>query len=264
VNVDWSGAYRLWSAEFTAGWDALGLGPELPIPLGLRRPGATVAERDRLARTARDGLAARGLTDPATGQPAAGFAAALRTIAQARYTVDLHTDSPRPLIALGSVAGEHGALTCYSPDTPDALTVLPVPGPRVAGTLVELAGPLTAGRFRAVNLDAAVFDRALRGATGPWELADRLRRLGVPAADASATARMFTDATGGGQLGVTDGAGRRGRWVVGYHRGPGGTFLQVRRPGPDGETVTVAPVGPEQLFARLTELVKDTAAVTSR
>jgi hypothetical protein len=92
--------------------------------------------------------------------------------------------------------------------------------------------------------------------------------FGVLPADASSVARMCTGITAAGQLGATArvnaaraGAGgrsreRRGRWVVGFHRGEAGDCLQLRRPsGPGRETVTIAPIDAQKLLAQLSELL---------
>jgi hypothetical protein len=74
---------------------------------------------------------------------------------------------------------------------------------------------------------------------------------------------MCTGIRSVGQLGTacwTAGVPRFGPWAIGFQRTEGGDFLQLRRPadgrghgtGPDGGTVTVAPLDAPRL-ARLTE-----------
>jgi hypothetical protein len=155
------------------------------------------------------------------------------------------------------------------------LALLPVPGPRVPPALVELIGPLTPARTRPVNVPAELLDLACRGVPDGdlWALADRLVEYGVLPADANALARMCTGITAAGQLGATAQFGapsgdtvagggsngqRRGRWVVGFHRGQAGDCLQLRRPtNTQGVTVTIAPITAPKLLTQLAELIED-------
>jgi hypothetical protein len=265
--ADFSRAARLRPAEFEACWAALDPG-DPPLALPLPPPaGHTTADRDRLRRDALSELAARGLAD--RDGPVGPLADAVRLLAGAPVLCDLRLSEPAgggELIVLGAAAREHGVVARASGAE---LAVLPVPGPYVPTTLVELAGPLTPARARPVNIPADLFDQALADSADLWTLADRLVACGVPSSEANSLARMCGGITAAGQLGVTvrvgggdrtDGTGeprageRRGRWVVGFHRGRDGACLQLRRAG----TVTVAPVDARKLLAQLTELIEAT------
>ncbi|HEV7790741.1 MAG TPA: ESX secretion-associated protein EspG [Pseudonocardia sp.] len=290
-GTDWSRAARLHPVEFQACWAALGLG-DTPLALDLRPTGSTVAERDRIHRDALVELARRGLADHAG--PCLPLAGALRLVATAPYLCDLRltgstngsteTGGAAELVAVGAAAREYGVVVALGGGE---LTVLPVSGPRVPITLVELIGPLNPARTRPVNLPAELLDQACASVPDGdlWALADRLVEFGVLPADASSVARMCTGITAAGQLGATArvntarvntarvdaarvdtarvdaGAGgrsreRRGRWVVGFHRGEAGDCLQLRRPsGPGRETVTIAPIDAPKLLAQLGELL---------
>jgi EspG family len=268
-STDWSRAARLRPVEFQACWAALGLG-DTPLALDLRPTGATIAERDRIHRDALVELTRRGLADHAG--PCLPLAGALRLVATAPYLCDLRltgstnrsTDGAAELVAVGAAAREYGVVVALSGGE---LTVLPVSGPRVPITLVELIGPLTPARTRPVNIPAELLDQACQSVPDGdlWALADRLVEFGVLPADASSVARMCTGITAAGQLGATGrgGAGgrgreRRGRWVVGFHRGEAGDCLQLRRRcGPERETVSIAPIDAQKLLAQLGELIDD-------
>ena len=271
-RVDFARAARLSPLEFLACWEVLDLG-DPPLALALRPVGRTIDEHDRIHRDALAGLARRGLAVPAAAAAAASaqprlvpsppLAAGLRLLATAPTLGDLRlsgTDSP-DLVAVGAMAREHGVLAVLRDGE---LTLLPVAGPTVPTTLVELVGPLTPARARPVNIPAEVLDRACRAAEDGnlWQLADRLIELGVPAVDAHSLARMCTGITAAGQLGVTardrGGRDRRARWVVGFHRGRHGDCLQLRRPtGAGRETVTIAPITTDKLLAQFTGLLRD-------
>ncbi len=267
-TADWSRATGLRGIELLACWGALELG-EPPLELELRPPGGTVAERDRALAGARDELARRGLLTPAG--PDLSLARALRLLATGPRQLDLRLSNG--LVALGASDREQGVVLVRagvragtgSGGTDQTLYLLTVPGPRVAATLIELIGPLTAGRARPVNLTAEVLDDARRSVRDGsyWTLADQLVSRGVDRADAHSFARMCTGITANGQLGALARTGETGRrvehrggWVVGFHRGAEGDFLQLRRPtGPRGATVTVAPISADRLLAKVQELV---------
>jgi hypothetical protein len=260
-GADWTHAARLTDPEFQACWAALELG-DPPVQLGLRPTGAT---EDGQRRDHHDGLAAlagRGLAGP--DGPCAPLAGALRLLARAPVGCDLRLAAPgTQLVALGAADREHGVVLSRREGE---LRVLPMSGPQVPITLVELIGPLNPARARPVNIPAELLDRAVGGAAAdaPWAVADRLVALGVTSADASSLARMCTEVTAVGQLGATArnerGRPRRGRWVVGFHRGRDGDCLQLRRPTAPGrpDTVTIAPATAQKLHAQLSELISDT------
>src|SRR5262249_32446116 len=132
------------------------------------------------------------------------------------------------LLALGAADGRHGAVLVTDARPGSGIQVLPVPGARVAATLVGLVGTLTAGRARPVNLPAEILDDARRATRDGsyWTLADRLVDRGVNRADANSFARMCTGITADGRLGaLTRGhtadrgvVEHRGPWVVVFHR----------------------------------------------
>jgi hypothetical protein len=267
-RADFSRAAWLTAAEFETCWAALRLG-EHPLALSDRLVplGDTLTDLDRTRRDALAALAERGLAD--TGGPVTPLAGALRLLATAPTLCDLRTAGDPDLddlVAVGAMDREHGVVVLAEGDR---LAVLPVPGPAVPLTLVELAGALTPARARPVNIPAELFDRAVRDAPDGdlWALADHLTAAGVPRQETNSLARMCTGITAVGQLGVT--ARRphpdrgltehRGRWVIGYHRGRDGACVQLRRAG----TLTVAPIDAQKLLARLAELADDTAAAAS-
>jgi hypothetical protein len=262
MSTDWSSGIRLSSVEFLACWHAMDLG-ELPVVLELRPLGVDPRDRDRIYRQA---LLGSRVGDQ-RGGPEPRLAGLLRLIAAPNWECDVRrVGGPRgELVALGSVAGEHGVVTARRGEQ---LVVLPMSGPRVAGVLVELVGPLNPGRARSVNIAAEDFDRACQGAADLWTVADRLARFGVDRGEANSTARMLTGITGGGQLGATavvGGTRSRGRWVIGYQHTPDGDFVQFRRPTTSyGDTVTIAPVSTDRLFVHLRDLIEDLRALTGQ
>lgn len=257
--AEWSRAMTLSGDEFLAAWQVLGLG-ESPVELRLRPPGQTIAERDRafdieLVRLRERGLAA--MEDPGI-RPRARLTGALRLLARAPLAYDLRLSSG--LIALGAVDGESGVVLVAETGT---MRLVEVRGPLVPAALIGVIGPVRTGRSRTVNIDGETLDRAreLVADGNVWTLADRLVELGTPRIDANALARMCTGVTGWGQVGALARAGGtelRGRWVVGFHRGQGGDFLQLRRPGAAGRPdVTIAPVTVDGLIAHVRALVAD-------
>jgi hypothetical protein len=278
--ADRSRAMVLTGPGLLAAWNALELG-ESPVELRLRPAGHTVAERDRGFATALARLRERGLAD-ARG-PGARLAAALRLLADAPLALDLRLSNG--LVALGAVAGENGAVAGENgavagengavagedgvvlvSRADGMLRLVEVRGPRVPAALVDLIGPLRAGRARTVNVDGELLDRARTraGDGGPWTLADTLVELGTPRVDANSLARMCADVTSWGQIGALSrsaGTEHRGRWMVGFHRSSAGDFLQLRQPAATGrEHVTVAPITAEGLLAQVRELVADLPA----
>lgn len=262
MNPAWSSAYRLSAPEFIACWDQLGLG-ELPLPLELCRPGATVDDRAENYRWARTSLAARGLTD-GRARPVPALAEALRLVAGSDYACDLRCTggaAPGLLLGLGSVRGARGAVILRQGER---IIVRPAAGPRVVAVLVELVGPLHPARLPSVNVPSVDFDAAFAGAQDVWTAADRLAARGVAPGEADLVARLLSGITSGGQLGATrctDGSGapRRGDWVIGYHRGACGACTQLRRPSPPhGATVTITPTTPERLFGLVEDLIRAT------
>lgn len=283
-GLDWSRAVRLSPVEFLACWAALELG-DPPLALDLRPTGTTLEERRQIHYAAFAGLAARGLAD--RSGPVPPLAGALRLLATAPYLYDLRltgatgpanpAEWPAELVAVGAAVREYGVVAVLGGGE---LALLPVPGPHVPPALVELVGPLTPARARPVNVPAELLDLACRRVPDGdlWALADRLVEYGVLPADANALARMCTGITAAGQLGATAQtaapapaqtaqggapargahAPRRGRWVVGFHRGQAGDCLQLRRPtNTQGETVTIAPITAQKLLTQLAELIDD-------
>ena len=247
--------------EFVACWAALDLG-DPPLLLELRSPGHTVGDRDELLRRALAGLRERGLCDG--GLPPEPLASALRLLAQPDYELDIRLAGGRRgmLLGLGAVAGARGVVV-ISGDGP--LRLLPMDGARVAATLVGLAGELTPGVGRPVNIPADLLDesRAAARAGNLWTLADELVRRGVTRQDAGSLARMCDGIDHVGQLGATwwpGGRSRRAPWVVGFHRAAAGHFMQLRRPPADrpgaGETVTVCPTEADRLIRQWRDLVE--------
>jgi hypothetical protein len=264
VNSGWSSAYRLSAPEFVTCWDRLGLG-ELPLALELRRPGATADARAASYRQEGASLTARGLAD-ARGRPHPGLAETLQLVAGPSFDCDLRCTgglAPGLSIGLGSVRGRSGVVTLRHGER---IAVRPTDGARVAATLVELAGPLRASRGCPANIPATDFDVAFAGAPDHWAAADRLVARGVARAEADSVARMLRGITSGGQLGATAwvaGCHRRGDWVIGYHRAPGGACAQLRRPAGRHvvETVTITPTTAAQLLGLVEELIRATASV---
>jgi len=251
---------QLSPTELLACWEALDLG-EPPFLLRLRHPDHTQAARRyarRLLDGARASLAARGLVDGSA--PAPGLAAMLHTLAGADYHLDIRFTNPsgseRPLLGLGAIAGSHGVVV-VSNDGAGPLHLQPVDGARVAATLLELLGPVKPGVGVPVNIPTAVLDEAVAATpdSTPWSLADELQQRGIRRQDAASLARMCTDITSGGQLGATGrfgGPDRRGPWVVGFVRGSGGYFLQLRRHA----TLTMCPTDIPRLMYQWRELAE--------
>jgi hypothetical protein len=247
-------------AEFGACWAALELG-DPPLLLELRSPGHTVGERDLLRRHALAGLRGRGLSDGR--RPAEPLASTLRLLARPDYELDIRLGGGRGgmLLGLGAVAGAQGVVV-ISGDGP--LRLLPMDGARVAATLVGLAGELSPGVGRPVNIPADLLDEARAAARDGnlWTLVDELVGRGVSRLDAGSLARMCDGIDVVGQLGATwrpDGLWRRAPWVVGFHRAAAGHFMQLRRPAdrPCGTgTVTVCPTDADRLIRQWRELVE--------
>jgi hypothetical protein len=257
-------AVQLSPTELLGGWTALNLG-EPPSRLWLRPPGSTVEEGRRLLAQAVNGLAGRGLSDGV--RPHRGLAAMLRVIGNADHLLDLRFADRRgsgpPILGLGAVTGAHGVIiTTYDGDEALAapLRLQAVDSTRVAATLLDLLGthgPIRPGIGAPVNIPADALDAARRKVPGNdlWALADQLRELGVPGQEARSLARMCGGPQLIGQLGATariGGLERRGQWVIGFHSGPTGWFMQLRR----GSTITVCPTDAGRLMYQWRELIK--------
>ncbi len=259
MSTAWSRAAHLSDVEFDGCWELLGLG-ERPMALELRSPGRDADERRAVLAGVSSGLRARDLAD--RDGPAPILAAALRLLADPDYELDIRlAGQDGRTVGFGAVAGTRGVLVTQRGDR---LAVLPIDGSRVLSGLVELAGPMSPGPGRPVNVAADVLDDAL--ATEPATasaLADQLRRRGVDRLDATSVAHLCRDVRSVGQLGATarlGGPARRAPWVVGFHATGAGHFLQLRQPGPTGgRCVTFAPLDAARLTARATELVDQVA-----
>lgn len=276
TTADWSRAMTLTGPQFLAAWQALELG-EPPVELQLRPPGHTIAERDAVLVLELTRLRERGLAALEVGgiRPRPRLTKALRLLAEAPMAHDLRLSTG--LVAIGAMDGDSGVVLVADGDTSAAggraslagggtLRLVEVRGPAVAAALLELVGPMRAGRSRTVNVDGQTLDRAraLVHDGSVWTLADRLVELGTPRIDANSLARMCTGVTAWGQIGAlarTAGSERRGRWVVGFHRSRAGDFLQLRRPTGSGRPhVTIAPTTAEGLLSQVRELVSDLPA----
>jgi hypothetical protein len=262
-RADWSRATSLTDTEFLACWWELGLG-EPPVGLELeysRLPGTTPTERRHELYRAVDVVRRSGILNDQHGRRST-LATALSTLSRPGWTLDLRiSDRSTTLLALGAAA----------PTSPDAvvvvrrehhLEVLTTRAAQLATTMIELAGPLTPGQARPVNIPAELIDRARQRATGPgpWLLADQLIGLGVDRTDAHSLARMYLDITSAGQFGATGyrpPTRRRAPWVVAFHHATLGDFVQLRRTATRGrpETLTVAPVTTDRLLAHLNEMI---------
>lgn len=244
--------------ELDAACELLRLGPT-PAALTLRSPGRGPAERARVLAEVLRALRARGLAD--RDGPVEPLAAALRALARPRLCLDLRMARPGApaMVGLGAVAGECAVL--LGQRHPEQVRLTPVRTARMPAALVDLAGPLTAGPARPVSLDAALLDAALSGAgpETPAGLAEALVGEGVDRSDAAAVAHIYRDAHTAGQIGATGypgGRARRAPWVVGFHLGRTGAFLQLRRPGSGarGATVTMGPLDGARLLRHVHEL----------
>ena len=251
---------RLDPVEFDACWELLGLG-EPPLTLRLPSPGRSWAERHQvltgvLARLDRRGLVERSAPGPAVAGP-------LRLLARADHQLDLRLSTPDgPLVGIGAVAGERGVRVLR---LGDELRVQPIRPGQLVSAMVELVGPMRAGAGRPVNLAASVFDAAHAATTDGklWTMADELVALGVDRQDAASWVRMCSGIRSVGQLGSAhrpDGLPRFGPWVIGFQRTDDGDFLQLRRPGPHGPTVSVCPLDAGHLTRLATELLSATLA----
>jgi hypothetical protein len=256
--------------EFDVCWEALGLG-ESPIAFELPSPGRTGAERAAVRSEAFGALRRRGLADagrspyPSSSTPAPAVAGVLRLLATADHTVDVrHLDAGRTVVGLGAVRGPDGVVVLHRGPR---LELARMDGARVVPALVGIVAPEPAGVGRPVTLPVAVLDAALAGRprTGS-AFADELVRQGVASVDAAAAAHMSRGVLARGQFGVTGrrpgltgppgsvppgATGRRGPWVIGYHRAANGWFVQLRRAG----AVTLAPLDTARLRARVAELI---------
>lgn len=259
------GTVVLRPVEMLACWDALDL-TDPPFLLQLRIP--THDHRERTARDFRTALTAlerRGLTDGRQALPP--LTTMLRTLANPDHQLDIRFTGPggRPVVGLGAVRAAHGVAAVISGGD-GAVELREMDGTRVAPWLLGLLGTTRAGIAPCVNLPVEVFDRAASAAQdgSPWAFADELIARGVPRRDATATARMLTGITFGGQLGVTmrrRGYEHRGPWVVGFVRnGAGESFVQFRR----GDTVTIGPADADRLLRHWAELLDHSATVASR
>lgn len=248
---------QLTDIEFDACWELLGLG-ERPAALELTSPGRNTGERRHIIAGVIDRLRGRGLAGPdGLCEP---LARALRLLAHPDYRLDIRHHSPTgDVIGLGAVAGSAGVRVTQRARR---LSILRLDSILVLPALIELAGPLTPGTGRTVNLPAEDLDSAL--ATNPATasaLADDLIRRGVGRADAGSVAHMCRGVRAGGQIGATaygPAGPRRAPWVVGYHQARSGHFLQLRRPEPHGRavSVTLAPLTAERLFSYTSELAR--------
>lgn len=263
---DWTRAAVLSTTELLACWHHLGLArPPVTLELG-HLGGGTERERQRLRDMTFAGLRQRRLADQ--DGPCAQLAGALRLLADPGRAADIRLrGSYGELVAHGAMAGQHGVVVARSFGPDNRIGVLATTASNVPAALVGLAGPLAAGPARPVNIPAEALDKAIRATlAGPdpsshWQLADQLVALGVDRSDANSLARMCTGITGGGQLGATaylDGVPRRAPWMVAFHRGAVGDFLQLRPPPrPNGHaTVTVSPVTPDRLLGHLEDLLR--------
>ena len=249
---------RLSAVEFDACWELLGLG-DTPLTLELPSPGHTWAQRHQVLTEVLGALDRRGLVERFA--PSEAVAAPLRILARPDYQVDLRLDGPDgPLIGIGAVAG--AAAVCLV-QAGDQLRMTPIWPRRLVTEVVELVGPMRAGLGRPVNIPVAVFDAARRATTDGklWTMADELVALGVPRLDAASWVRMCTGIRSVGQLGTAtwvERVPRFGPWAIGFQRTEAGDFLQLRRPGPDGGTVTVCPLDAPRLTRLTTELLAAT------
>ncbi|MBV9313710.1 MAG: ESX secretion-associated protein EspG [Pseudonocardia sp.] len=259
--ADWSRAVHVSQDEFVVCWNALGLG-DLPLALALRPLGASLPERQRLQMLTLTELRHRGLADSAG--LVADLAWPMRLLAKAGCQLDIRLMSGAggAFVGLGALAGADGMLLA---GTGGVVRLLALDAARVPAALVELAGPITPGPGRSVNIPADTLDDACQAAGDGnlWTLADRLVARGVASADASSLARMCTGIQSMGQVGATGYRGgfeRRAPWVIGFHHTAAGAYLQLRRPSADGRvSVTISPVTAERLLNLLRELVDQLA-----
>lgn len=242
--------------ELDACWELLGLG-DTPETLLLPSPGRDWAERREIMGGVLADLARRGLADRSS--PIDALARPLRLLAAPDYQVDLRLggEPHGTVVAIGAVAGPHGAALVQYGDRIQVQSMRPT---QIVAALLGLCGPIQPGIGRPVNVPADLYDAAQRATTDGnlWTMADNLVSGGLPRADASSWVRMCTGVRAYGQLGVTfwpEGARRPGSYVVGFHQTEAGHFLQLRRPADHGgcrATLTVCPVDAHRL-ARLTE-----------
>ncbi len=249
--------------ECLAAWHALGLGRP-PADLELSVPD-TVVEAAVEYAIALDQLQHRGLVLDAGLGP--DLTAALRALGRGSIQLELRLSDG--LIVLGAVDGDRGGLLVIDDAHDPGLYLLPMPGPAVAPTMVELAGPLNPGWVMPITIPAEVLDEARAHVEDGswWTLAGLLVERGVDQLAAQSLALMCTDISSGGQVEVrsvvpdgaddaTDETVHPWQWALGFHRGSAGDYLQVRRPREAGRTdVTIAPITAEDLLVRLHELI---------
>lgn len=258
---------ELWLSvvEFDALWELLGLG-ERPSVLALPSPGRTADERRRLLAGVLDQLRSRGLAPRGPGRrPHRWVAELLDVLARPRHLLDLHLGSERidERVALAGVAGERAALAGRHGDQ---VWVVRMSAASVVAAMVDMLGPVGAGVGRPVTVPADCLDAACRTAAADpggslWTVADQLCALGVTRQDAASLARAYTGIRSVAQFsttGIIEGRRHPGPWTVGVHQTASGHFSTVRRPGPAGTDVTIAPTDPLRLNRQLTELLRAT------
>jgi hypothetical protein len=263
-----AGALRLTALEFLAAWDALDLG-DPPFLLGLRRPAGTreeIHDARRELTAALDNLTARGHAD--AGRPSPTLTTMLDILARAEQHLDLRyggTGTPA-VLTLGARHGDHGVMLIGPDDAPARTAryeLRLLDATRVDTTMLARLGPLTPARAVAINLPTDLFDQALADLPEPtpWALADRLRELALPPADASALARLLAPATFGGQLGVThrhDHRDRRAPSVITFTRIDTGHVMHLR----DTDTLTITPADAPRLLRTWRSLTHPTTPPT--
>lgn len=243
MTLDWSRAVVLTTTEFEVCWEYLRLG-ETPWQLDPPRSGLTAPARAAIVAGAFVDMRRRGLAGPTEPRP--DIVDRMRMLARPDWSADVRFRSDTMVAGVAACVGARCTLAVRH-GTEIAMLFMAAAGALEA--LLDLTGSVAPGTGPRLRLPAAVLGT---GATRPAELVD----AGVSPRDAAALAAVCSGIELAGQLGAAARTGdgsrvRRGPYVIGFHRGAGGTFRSIRR----GDIVTVEPTDRAGLLAELGELV---------
>ncbi len=245
-----SGTLALSAAELDLLGEVLCLEPPDALDAGPRRRGPATSD-------VRAGLAGRGLLHGS--EPAAPVAAALRRLARAPLTVELHRHRPDPLSAVVAVHAGHAVLAVRHRDTVVLRRVAP---DQAVGAVLEPMAPLRPASGRPVRIPVTVLTDAVAAAGDDADgLGVELMRRGMSGSGARVLVAANQDVDAVFRIGVAlrgaDGP-RPGPYRITVQHNAAGHHCQILLPGPPDSLVT-APATSDRLVREVDALVRAAA-----
>lgn len=240
---------------YDVAWTSLGL-PSMPAAIAIDQHGRSVDERRRIEVEAFAEAEQLGIGRPPDLDPR--LSGLLEVLARHDRGVSLYELTGRHRRAYAAASGRHGAMAVIEGDQ---VSITPISGDHLAGELLALLRPLSAGPGRALSMPSMALTAAMRAYADTADSSRAraiLRDAGVSGGDIERVLTIGRQVVGSGSIGVYAGEHGAVRLVgsIAYTDTPEGRYAVVRRHDRAGQPYsTIIPADVHGLRRRLHELL---------